>query len=311
MDYRLVNQFRANFHSIFTIRKVKKSINMSEWSPIRSHEKVELSAAILHLHHAAHTIASTAEAILPPKDDDSHTNLGWDPHLQALLSHSFDDQCKLGLLYPSFSLGLIVEDEVQTSLALAGKTRAAVYDWIRTNLSNLGFDTAAIQAMTRYEIPPHPVTTGGTFSSPSEIILEELTVRRNNAHHLFVDIAPEYSYASDVRTWPHHFDTGLYIPIRKNDAQEDLNSIGLGMAPPDGSVNDMYLYVTHWSKSPVKLPAQLPELNGKGYWVNQNWTGAVLPFSTITALQHKQQQQDIVQDFIQSAIKASLQLIGE
>lgn len=284
---------------------------MSEWNLIAPHDKVELSAAILSLHHVVQGIASTAEAILPHQDDDSHTNLGWNPSLQALVSHSFDDKCQLGLLYPSFSLGLIIDDQVHTSLSLSGKTRAAVYDWIHSNLADLGFETKAIQPMTRYEIPPHPVTAGAIFNSPSGIILEELAIRRNNAHALFVDIAPEYPYASDIRTWPHHFDTGLYIPIRKNDAQEDLNSIGLGMAIPDSSVNDMYFYVNHWSKSPVKMPPQLPELNGKGYWVNQNWTGAVLPFSTIAALQHKQQQQDIVQDFIQSAIKASLQLIGE
>lgn len=284
---------------------------MSEWNPITSYEKVELSAAILSLHHAVHAIASTAEAFLPHKADDSHTNLGWNPHLQALLSHPFGNKYQLGLLYPSFSLGFIVDDKVQTRLALAGNTRDAVYDWIRSNLSEWGFETKDIQPMTRYEIAFHPVVEGAVFSSPSEIILQELARRRNNAHHLFVEIAPEYPYASDIRTWPHHFDTGLYIPIRKNDAQEDLNSIGLGMATPDGSVKDMYLYVNHWSKSPVVPPAQLPELKGQGYWVNQNWTGAVLPFSTIAAHQHNQQQQDIVHDFIQSAIKASLQLIDE
>lgn len=91
--------------------------------------------------------------------------------------------------------------------------------------------STAIEPMTRYEISPHPITAAGTFSSLPEIILEELAIRRNNAHTLFVYIAPEQPYASDVRTWPHHFDTGLYLPIRKNDAQKDLNSIGLGMAP--------------------------------------------------------------------------------
>lgn len=284
---------------------------MSEWNPITRQEKVELSAAILSLHHAVQCIASTAEAILPHKTDDSHTNLGWNPNLQALLSHPLDNKCQLGLIYPIFSLGFIVDDEVKTSLALAGKTRAEIYDWIRSNLGEWGFETKDIQPMTRYEIPFHPVAEGAVFSPPSEIILQELARRRNNAHHLFVEIAPEYPYASDIRTWPHHFDTGLYIPIRKNGAQEDLNSIGLGMATPDSSVKDMYLYINHWSKSPVVLPAQLPELKGQGYWVNQNWTGAVLPFSSIVAHQHNQQQQDIVHDFIQSAIKASLQLIGE
>lgn len=282
---------------------------MSEWKFITPY--VGLSAAILSLHHAAHSIASVAEVMLPHQADDSHTNLGWNPALQALVSHSFDDKCQLALLYPSFSLGIIVDEQVQHSFALSGHTRAEVYEWIGTRLAELGFETAPIQPMTRYEIPLHPVTTGATFTAPSEIILEELARRRNNAHTLFVDIAPEYPYASDVRTWPHHFDTGLYIPIRKNDAQEGLNSIGLGMATPDGSVNDMYLYVNHWSKAPVVLPAQLPDLSGEGYWVTENWTGAVLPLSTIAAHQHHQKQQEIVQDFIQSAIKASLQLIGE
>ncbi|MEZ5043374.1 MAG: hypothetical protein R2828_25985 [Saprospiraceae bacterium] len=55
----------------------------------------------------------------------------------------------------------------------------------------------------------------------------------------------------------------------------------------------------------------LPPLQGNGYWVTKDWTGAVLPLSEVTALIPPENQQDIVHTFFDSAIQASLQLVGE
>lgn len=293
------------------VRKVKKSDNMSQWLTLNPYTPAALQESIHSLHHAAQFLASTAESLLPHKADDSHTNLGWDSKKKALISHPIANRFQLALQYSDFSLAVLEEDLVKTRMSLAGQNQQQVYAWLQTAFNNLGLNGSDISALSRYDIPRHVVQEGQPFASLSEEILRELANRRNNAQEFFVSIAPEYPYASSVRTWPHHFDIGVYIPIRRNETHQDLNSIGLGMAVPDGSANDMYFYVNHWSKQSLQLPKSLPVLAGGGHWITKGWTGAVLPLQAVTTSANSHDQQEIVQTFFDSAIKASLSLIGE
>lgn len=284
---------------------------MSAWLSLNKYTSETVRQTTLVLHHAAQFLASTAECLLPSKEDDSHTNLGWDPKLQALVTHPLQDRYQLALEYPLFSLAILDDGVIKTRFSLAGETIDSIYNWLKATLQKLGLEGSRIQAINRYDIPAHPVQDDRPFSKPSQEILLELAKRRNNAQEIFVSIAPEYPYASSIRTWPHHFDMGIYIPIRRDETHQDLNSIGLGMAVPDGSVNDMYFYVNHWSKETIRYANSLPELAGGGHWHQGNWTGAVLPLSMVTAFTQSHDQQEIVQTFFDSAIKASLHLIGQ
>ncbi|MBX2873436.1 MAG: hypothetical protein KTR30_15090 [Saprospiraceae bacterium] len=284
---------------------------MSAWLGLNQIDHESLQQSTLTLHHAAQLLASTAESLLPSKADDSHTNLGWNKNLQALVTHPIEDRYQLALAYASFSLSILDKGVIKTRFSLSGETREGVYHWLQGTFNKLGIKGGHIKALSRYDIPKHPVQEGRPFSKPIQEILTELAQRRNNAQEIFVSIAPEYPYASSIRTWPHHFDMGVYIPIRRDESHQDLNSIGLGMAVPDGSVNDMYYYVNHWSKQTLTYPNSLPELAGGGHWYQGSWTGAVLPLTVVTAAAQSHDQQEIVQTFFDSAITASLQLIGE
>ena len=284
---------------------------MSQWLTLSPFAPAVLQETIHSLHHAAQFLASTAESLLPHKADDSHTNLGWDSQKNALVSHPLANRFQLALEYSNFSIAIWEENLVKSRFPLAEHNQQQVYDWLQTTFTKLGLDGSNISAIDRYAIPKHIVQEGQPFVSLSEEILRELANRRNNAQEFFVSIAPEYPYASPIRTWPHHFDTGVYIPIRRNETHQDLNSIGLGMAVPDGSANDMYFYVNHWSKQHLQMPNPLPALAGGGQWITEGWTGAVLPLQVVTASAKPHDQQEIVQTFFDSAIKATLSLIGE
>jgi len=284
---------------------------MSQWLTLSPCAPAALQETIHSLHHAAQFLASTAESLLPHQADDSHTNLGWDSQKNALISHPLANRFQLALEYSTFSLAILEEGLVKTRFFLAGHNQQEVYNWLQTTFNELGLDGSSISALNRYDIPKHVIQEGQPFASLSEEILRELANRRNNAQEFFVSIAPEYPYASSIRTWPHHFDIGVYIPIRRDETHQDLNSIGLGMAVPDGSANDMYFYVNHWSKQSLQLPNTLPALDSGGHWITEGWTGAVLPLQVVTASAKPHDQQEIVQTFFDSAIKASLSLIGE
>lgn len=283
---------------------------MSAWLRLEQYKPERLQQVILTLHQATQVLASTADCLLPTNDDDSHTNLGWDNQLQALITHPLKDRYQLALEYEHFSLAILEEGIIKTRYSLAGETLIGVYNWLRATLNKLGLRGKRIKPLLRYKIPAHPVQEGRPFDKPHQRILLELANRRNNAQEIFVSIAPGFPYASTIRTWPHHFDIGAYIPIRRDEAHQNLNSIGLGMAVPDGSVNDMYFYVNHWSQKTISYPDTLPVLASGGHWYQENWTGAVLPLSVVTASAQSHDQQEIVQTFFDSAIKASLELIG-
>ncbi len=283
---------------------------MSAWRPLKGYDPKILQETILRLHHAAQLLASTAESLLPHQQDDSHTNLGWEDKLQALVTHPIEGRYQIALEYPEFTLAILDQGVIKTRFSLAGETLASVYSWLQATLYKLGLAGNRIKALERYDMPKHPIQHGRPFIKPLQGILLELARRRNNAQEIFVSIAPEYPYASSIRTWPHHFDIGVHIPIRRDETHQNLNSIGLGMAVPDGSVNDMYFYVNHWSKQTISYPDFLPELVGGGRWYQKNWTGAVLPLSVVTASAQSHDQQEIVQTFFDSAIEATLDLIG-
>lgn len=283
---------------------------MSAWLSLDRYDQERLRQPILTLHHATQFLASTADCLLTNKEDDSHTNLGWDHSLKALITHPLQDGYQLAMEYEHFSLAVLEEKVIKTRYSLAGETAEGVYDWLRATFNKLGLNGEKIKVLDRYQIAAHPVQEGRPFDKPQQRILLELAKRRNNAQEIFVSIAPGFPYASTIRTWPHHFDIGVYIPIRRDEAHQNLNSIGLGMAVPDGSVNDMYFYVNHWSQEAISYPHTLPDLASGGYWYQENWTGAVLPLTVVTASAQSHDQQEIVQTFFDSAIKATLGLIG-
>ena len=53
-------------------------------------------------------------------------------------------------------------------------------------------------------------------------------------------INTHFHEVSEVRIWPHHFDTGClgYFDTKKNV------SVGLGLAIPDKNVDDWYFYAS-------------------------------------------------------------------
>src|SRR5512134_3835618 len=56
------------------------------WNALNPAIAPELSDARLQLHYAAQFATALGISYLSPRPDDSHTNLGWDPRLEALRS---------------------------------------------------------------------------------------------------------------------------------------------------------------------------------------------------------------------------------
>ncbi len=95
---------------------------------------------------------------------------------------------------------------------------------------------------------------------------------RKNANQACYDLLGYLQCESEVRIWPHHFDTGIYTPIN------DQLGIGFGLAMRDEMVGAPYLYFSAYGLNDHTLDYAEFEPLTNGHWINQDWKGAVLPF---------------------------------
>jgi hypothetical protein len=105
--------------------------------------------------------------------------------------------------------------------------------------------------------------------------------------------------ASEVRSWPHHFDIAtLIVPA-------EGKSIGVGLEPGDQYYDEPYFYVNMY---PLPQASSLPDsLDGNGIWHTTEWIGAVLPASRIEPIASEQGQQ--VDRFLRSAVDTANRIV--
>ena len=286
----------------------------TRWQLLGVDDKRKLNLATLQLHHAAQLVAMVSNSYLPKAEDDSQSNMEWDSGKESLAGQWIgeDEQHRLALNYPEFMLAWQNENgNAIGALMLDQKTKATAMDWMREYLeSHLHLDPERLQPISHFEIPDHPVASGSAFHVLDTGLHQALAHMRSNAQHILEYFAATFEHASAVRTWPHHFDSGSYIPVAFDDAGNAIKSIGIGLAIADDSVDEHYYYVNHWMKNGSPDTTPLPDLP-EGRWHTEGWTGAILPNSSILAEEEALAQATLVEKFLFAAINATLEIIGE
>jgi hypothetical protein len=192
---------------------------------------------------------------------------------------------------------------------LNGKMKESVRNELTIHLKSSGLDGAAFKPITQFSIPRHPVDDGAAFEKPDHEALVSWSRWRSNAQYLLEAVASEFSASSTIRVWPHHFDTGLYIPIQQAADGKDIQSLGLGLAIPDGDVQEPYFYLNHWCQEPPEYPTAVPSIRW-GYWHTDGWKGFMLPGSTIF-MRPDTEQENMVREFFREGVEATLHLLGK
>lgn len=221
------------------------------------------------LHLAAQYLATAAISFLDKKDDDSHTNLGFSIDEKSILTRPLDGtSIQLGLNYGTFSLDW--KSNRPQSLSLNGKTHREIVAWLTkvTHASNLPKPYSYI---LHYGLP-YSMGDSERFklSAPEEI--QRLVRLRTLAQNVLSQFLEGENLVSDVRIWPHHFDTGAFVHLRGGSGK----SLGMGMAIPDGLVDDLYFYINGYRGNDGLDTWAFPPLS-HGKWVNNGFKGAVLP----------------------------------
>ncbi len=220
------------------------------------------------IHVAAQYLAAAGISFLEKQDDDSHTNLGYSASSKQFFTRPLNisgDYLALDLL--NFSLRWIALSGSQ-EFPLDGKSHAEVLDWLKSTTENQG-----LSKQYRYHFHyslPYDVSDAHVFRIIEEALQQERELREL-ANAVLSHILSKYSIKSEIRIWPHHFDTGAISTPPGSDSL----SIGMGLAIPDSLVDQYYFYISGTDYHQSLNTSSFTALSD-GKWINDGFKGAVL-----------------------------------
>jgi len=275
----------------------------NKWKLLSMKFNNELHEALLQQHHAAQFIALTGHHLVSQKADDSNTNMEYISNGMMLLGNELSNGLKLVLHLTTMELGLLdTKNDIKQVINLVGKTKNEAFVELKESFSALGVDVSTFNNELHYEMPEHKLDADATFQINNEEYFVENAIARHNAEVVIGEIVKNIENAEPVRIWPHHFDTGSFVPVSHNEKGELSQSIGLGLAIPDTMIDEPYYYLSFWSEENLKDSDKLKALN-TGEWMTPNWNGATLRLSDILVLDSAEKQYELVKSFYDQGIE--------
>ena len=225
------------------------------------------------MHLAAQYLATAGISFLDKKDDDSHTNLGFNIENSCLETHLLsENNDQLLLSYENFSL-ILKSNSGRVAFELNGATHKEIVTWIKETAQT--FLNKEYNYALHYELP-YLIEDSFVYELTDAKELRALMQLRILIQMSLEKINESYQLSTSIRIWPHHFDTGIYAALPNS-----TNSVGQGLAIPDGVCDEHYLYASGYDKDGQIDTSKFNKLS-KGYWSNEGFIGAVLPASQIT-----------------------------
>lgn len=280
---------------------MKTSVN--EWKPLTMAFNNGLNDALQQQHHAAQFIAIVGRHLIPQQPDDSNSNMEFIFGKDVLRGNALANGIRVALQLSEMKISILdKKNNVKNVIALEGKTKQKVFDELTQNLADFGIDVTDFKNELHYEIPSHQLDKDAVFSIKNENDFIETTNYRHNAKIIINEIAQQFEQEEPIRIWPHHFDTGAFFAIGKNEKGETTQTIGIGLAIPDSMIDEPYYYLSFWSDNPIKGIEKLDALDA-GKWMMPNWNGAVLKQSKIIKQNSVKGQHLLVKSFFTQGIE--------
>ena len=285
----------------------------SSWKLLSSDDPKLLKPSIDQIHRGVQFIAMAGKQFVKNLADDSHTNLKWLSKEEVLAGNWIrDKKGNFRFAMRSKALTLIVYNnqmEMTSEFVLDGKTNDEVLEWFKAQLLVFGKDPSKMIMDIHYDIPSHETDEGVPYSLAHPALFEEMAKYRANSDLVLSHFAKVYKTASAVRTWPHHFDHGAYIPMAFDKEGNAIKSLSIGLGIPDSASDEPYYYITTWSAAGDNSYDNMPALPS-GEWLTTPFNGAVLRASDIVKQDSAQQQAELVYNFLDKGIEYSKALLG-
>ncbi|MEL6917833.1 MAG: hypothetical protein AAFO99_08890 [Bacteroidota bacterium] len=223
---------------------------------------------------AGQYLAAAAISFIKKVSDDSHTNLGFSIENASMYTRPLNSNGDtLVLNYNTFALEWHSKNYLEV-LGLDGNTHNEVIKWIGQKAKKGGMDTPY-----RYEFhydPTYVLSDGFIFKLSDANKFRELRDLRILGQQTFTFFLKEQKLTSEIRVWPHHFDTGAFALLNEDSGK----AIGLGLSIPDALVDDHYFYISGYKGHEGLDTSGFPSLT-YGKWQNEGFKGAILPATDI------------------------------
>ncbi len=240
------------------------------FEPLHQFNKNVYNVAEAYIHRASQFLAMVGKNYLPEQDDDSHANLEWDPDSSKILGRVINGKFRFALDIPSYRLEVLVGDAAVASIGIEDATKEDLFIWVRAQLIKEDLDGSKLKFLDHYEVPEHEVDRGEPFAGIDSDYLMLWATMRSNANILLTDLNDIAGIPSEIRIWPHHFDSGIYYTLA------DSKAIGAGWAIADSLCDNPYLYIYGWSEKANVDYSGKPELEIGKWIVTNDWKGAVI-----------------------------------
>ncbi len=227
------------------------------------------------MHIAAQYLAAAGISFLDKKDDDSHTNLKYNSQKGYLETRPLNSSgCTIALDYNKFALYWLNNNNARLSIYLDQKTHLDVLKWMGKVAQAMDM-RKKFQYNLHYDLP-YDITDDYIFKLEDASELKKLIKLRTLAQSVIQDFLKHNKLDSEIRIWPHHFDTGAFAALE----DETGISIGLGLAIPDTLHNDYYFYIGAYQGHDAVSTSGFKPLT-HGQWSDEGFIGAILPISGI------------------------------
>ncbi len=284
----------------------------SNWKLLGKIKPAALSPAIDQIHRGLQFIAMVGKHFVKNQADDSHTNLRWLPQEEVLAGNWVRDRKgNFRFAMRPKDLTLIVFDsnmQPVSDFPLNGKTNKDALSWVKKRLTALGKDESQMKMDIHYDLPIKVTEAGNPYDNSDLPPFQEIAKYRANAHFMLEHCVAKFEHASNVRTWPHHFDTGSYIPVVFDKKGDPVKSFSLGFAIADAVVDEPYFYITQWSAK-KDIDYGTVSKPSKGEWFPEALGGAALRASTVAKSKTAKAQASMVIQYFKEGIAASEELI--
>lgn len=248
------------------------------------------------VHWLSQILAKANRAYVPSKEDDSHTNFYFEPLTGKLYSRWIEqDNQKFILALKPGSLQfewLNRRFEVIQSISAMGKRLDEIEYEIATFPGSLGLPSAKIHEALHFDIPEY----GFDVLHQKDISDEGLRQWKFFRH--LANLSSLYFLGflqaeSEIRIWPHHFDTGVYAQLNSGPG------LGFGLAMKDSVAGQPYFYLAGYDSGGQIHFKNLPRTE-TGRWITGGgWNGAILQLGDLDAKKLKRNLSGIA-EFIHS-----------
>lgn len=249
------------------------------------------------LHVVCQILAKLNIEFLPHLDDDSHTNLYFDALGEQITGRWI--HLDKGAFLPVVNLNplefKILDNSYKTiyTTDIARYTISEIENNIANSLPTIQLHSNPFSRELHYQTPIYSFSSNPLLEpKPSALLMwQHYRQLANTSCELLLG---HFQLKGEVRIWPHHFDTGIYV-------ETNTIGIGFGLSMQDPTVKAPYFYMAGYPKNGTIKFNNLPKDNNYKWIISEQWNGAVLPLSQIHH-KSKSEQLDLVKHYIKSTL---------